>query len=111
MMKRRNFSVKSGVQLCVDRQLTQARDLALLPPGVSSRQRRIGFISAHRLRYLESLRQHENQRCVDVVDTLAIAIERLVHGLSSSCCRLPLIAIQDVDGKSIRLPIEASLAR
>jgi hypothetical protein len=90
------FFREHRVEVRVRRELAQPRDLAFFAAGVGGGQGVFGLETAHRLRDLESLGEHEHQRRVDIVDALTIVIQRFVHRLPpdiSRClpafCRLP----------------------
>jgi len=96
------FLGEVGVQLRVERKLAQAGDLFFLAARVGGGQGVGRLIFAHRLRDLESLRQHENQRRVDIVDALPVALQRLVQGRLRRFARL--FAGYGRAGKLFRLP-------
>src|SRR5579859_1789092 len=56
----------------------QPRDLFALAAGIGGRQAGFGLVAPHRLRHLEALRQQEDERGIDVIDTLPILPERFV---------------------------------
>ena len=64
------------VEIGVHGERAQAFDLARLAARVARWQARLGLVLAHRLGDAEALRQHVDQRGVDVVDALA---ERRKH--------------------------------
>ena len=67
------------IQIGVCRKLAQARDLPFFAARVGRRQVMGRFIFADRLGDLKALGKHEDERRVDIVDTLAIALQSLVH--------------------------------
>ena len=72
------FFGKLWIELRFRRQMAQPGYLALLPAGICSGQAMRRFVPAHRLRYLEALREHVDQSRIDVVDALAVSGQQVV---------------------------------
>lgn len=68
-----------GVEIRFRRQRTQARDLAFFSARIGGGEAGFGFIGTDGLRDLEPFGQHENQRRVDIVDTLAVMLQPVVR--------------------------------
>lgn len=69
---------KFGIKMRFFGQFTQPSDLLCLTVRVSRRQRHLGLIFAHCLRYAKTFRQHMDQRRIDIVDATAKNGELLV---------------------------------
>ena len=63
------------IELRIPCQLPQPRDLTLFTPRIGRRQSVRRFIPPHRLRHFEPLGEHENQRRIDIIDTVAIMLQ------------------------------------
>ena len=72
------FLRKLGIELRLCRQLSQPRDLTLLAAGVGGGQVVQRLVAANRLRHLETLGEHVDQRRIDIVDALAISVQQFV---------------------------------
>ena len=71
-----------GVEIGLRRKLAQPLDLALLAPRIGGGKPRLGLVAPDRLGDLKPLGEQEDERGVDPVDALAIALQRLVaHGI------------------------------
>ena len=80
MIKRRNFSLNSGSSSLSSASLRSRAICSSSRAGIGWRQIRCRLVVADGLRDAKPLRQDVHQRCVDVVDTLAIARKRRVFG-------------------------------
>lgn len=75
------FLGEFGIEIGALGQRPEPRDLGFLAAGIGRRQTVGRFIFADRLRHLEALGQHMDQRRIDIVDALAEAGERVIgHG-------------------------------
>ena len=72
-----------GVEVGACRQRPQPRDLGLLTPRVGGRERVVGLVKPHGLGDAEALRQHVDDRGVDVVDAAAVARQ---HRIAVAAC-------------------------
>ena len=76
------FLGEIGIELRIPCQLPQPRDLTLFTPRIGGGQAVHGFIPPHSLRHLEPLGEHENQRRIDIIDTVAIMLQlRVSHAV------------------------------
>src|SRR6185295_16643334 len=69
-----------GVELGGLGELAQARDLLRLARRVGGRQAMRRLELAHGLRALEALGEQVNERCTDIVDAVAQALQFRLHG-------------------------------
>ena len=71
-----------GIELRIPCQLPQPRDLTLFTPRIGGGQPMRRFIPPDRLRHFEPLGEHENQRGIDIIDTVAIMLQlRVSHAV------------------------------
>lgn len=74
----KEFFGKFGIELCSFGQRTQPSDLPLLAPRIGRGHPRFRLVASDFLGDLESFGQHENERCVDIVDAFAIPLQCVV---------------------------------
>ncbi len=67
------------IEIGLDCQRAQTGDLPFLARRVSGWQRVFRLVTADSLRHLEPLCQHEDQRCIDIVDALPVLGQPLVR--------------------------------
>lgn len=73
------FFAEVGIKIGIAGQGAQPFDLGLFALWIGGRQAMLGLVSADRLRDLEALGEDKDQRRVDIVDALAIPVQRVVR--------------------------------
>ena len=74
----KEFFGKIGIELGIAGELAKPVDLSFLARRVGWGQRRLCLMFTHSLGNFEAFGEHEHQRRVDIVDTVAVAFEDIV---------------------------------
>jgi octaprenyl-diphosphate synthase len=77
------------IEIGVSGQLTESPNLPLLSCRIGRGQVILGLVAPNRLRHLEAFSQHENQRCIDIVDAFAVALKAVICHLPLTCAKRP----------------------
>lgn len=83
------FFGKIRIEFCVLGKAAQASDLMLFASGISRRQAVCGFVTSDGLRHFEAFGQHEHQRCIDIIDTVAKLLQLRIGHAALPVLHLP----------------------